>query len=188
MDPRILNLLECLASVSTQPEQIERCGFLLAMVLEKNSSLKSPDSMYKEILPEPYLNISLDGAEYRNLVEKVSSLLNQSTINAEVQAALLFTLGGTDGRTLDLTIPVLVRLLDENLGRSNFDQGVNALRTMLSSPEHVLEHAAAILSGVEGFSGLDRIIERTSASSKEAATVALKKLKRQLQQPGSTPN
>jgi hypothetical protein len=185
MDPRLLNLFECLSARSSPAAKIERCGFLLGMVLEKNSSQRSPDSLYQEILPEPYLSICLGEDEYRDVVTKASALLSQSIANEEVQQALLFVLGGSNGRTLSIVIPVLVRFVREGVSRNNLEVCVSTLRRMMSSRRYVLSQAAAILSGVGGIAGLDRAIERVSASSKDA-TLVLTELKRMLEQSAGT--
>jgi hypothetical protein len=151
------------------------------MVVERNSSQRSPETFYRDALPERYLGISLTDSEFHSTVAKVVSLLEVSAAPTHVQQALLFVLGGTDSRTLSLTIPTLVRFLDKNTSTASFEDGVSTLRRMLSSPEHVHRQASAILDGMQGIEKLDGAIATISAALKREGVVVLEKLRALLQ-------
>jgi hypothetical protein len=57
MNPHVTSLIECLmeTQLSISEKKIERCGFLLSMLIEKHSKQRTPGSFYEENLPEPYV-------------------------------------------------------------------------------------------------------------------------------------
>src|SRR5205807_6747247 len=108
MHTEIQELLECLTSASASQSEQEHCGLLLSMVVEKHSKQRSPNHIYAELMHGTLLDLALTELEYLELVSKIGELLTLSTLPTNSQEALLFALGGTDERTLDVSIPTLV--------------------------------------------------------------------------------
>lgn len=187
MHASILHLLESLSLSSTSPQNADRSGFLLGMVVERNSWQKSPESFYREVLPEPYVSIALQESEYRYVVMKAASLLGLSSTPPSAQGALLFVLGGTDGRTLELVIPALVRFLDHNIGGANYVRGVATLKRMLSSPEQIQTRSSAILDGIRKEVDIEDLIKRNHAAAQSEAAAILQRLKDLIREPLAGP-
>lgn len=144
----------------TCSDEIERCGFVLSMLVEKHSKQKTPGNFYAEALPRPYSDLQLDETEYRETVVRLCDCLRSASASIEAKRAVLFAIGGTDDRTLVLTIPALVDSLSQNSGQEIFDECSNCLARMLSSPQRIREQAELLHQALPN---LEEIIQSTAA-------------------------
>src|SRR6267154_1986743 len=174
MNPHVTSLIECLIAtpISTSDKEIERCGFLLSMLVEKHSKQRTPGSLYEEVLPKPYFDIELDELEYREIVSKLCHFLNLPIASTKSKDMVLFVLSGTDSSTLTLSIPALVQLLGHSIGQPIFDECTKCLTRMLSSPQGVREQAPEIREALPNLGDVFQLI-RNRAGQESDASVAL---------------
>lgn len=177
MNPYVVSLLECLSNTpkSGSANEVERCGLLLSMLVEKHSKQKTPGAFYDEVLPRPYSEIRLDEHEYCEIVSNICGLLTSTSISMSAKQAALFAIGGTDDRTLALTIPVVVQSLMHSEGQPIFDDCAKCLVRLLSSPEKVRNNALRIRQSLPNLPEALKFI-RMQVGPHSEATVALENL------------
>lgn len=181
MNPHVTSLIECLmeTQLSISDKKIERCGFLLSMLIEKHSKQRTPGSFYEENLPEPYVDIVLDETEYREIVSKLCHLLNSPVASTKSKDMILFALYGTDSSTLTLSIPALVKLLGHSIDQPIFEDCTKCLARMLSSPDQVRKQALEIRQVLPDLADLVELIGNAVGQEGQASCV-LAKLQRLL--------
>jgi hypothetical protein len=178
MDPNISQLLEVLTSTSRTVDEQERSGLRLSLVVEKHSKQRSPARLYGEILPQKLLNLALSESEYTELVVEIGRLLTTPELSSQARGALIFALGGTDDRTIDVVIPTLARFLAESADQTNLTQALRCLETMLSSPVCVRGKSTLIRQALPDLAELGETIQGklNSQNEKTKAMMLLQKL------------
>src|SRR6266436_1259757 len=177
MNPHITPLIECLMRTpsSISDKELEQCGFLLSMLVEKHSKQRTPGSFYEEVLPKPYFDIELDESEYREIVSKLCHLLNSPVASIKSKDMILFALAGTDSRTLMLSIPALVQFLGHSIGQPIFEVCTKCLARLLSSPQKVREQAPQIRQALPNLGEVFQLISKRVGQGSDAS-VALERL------------
>jgi hypothetical protein len=143
------------------------------MLVEKHSKQKTPGPFYDDVLAEPYSNIHFDDPEYREVVQKLCDLLKSTSIDSEAMQAVLFAIGGTDDRTLAVTVPALVQFLAESLGQPVFEEGHKCLARMLSSPDDVRRFAAQIRQALPQFAQILQLVKQRRGEESDATATLL---------------
>ena len=175
MQKLLEDLLSRLVTADALQQEYERVGLLLSLVIEKHSKLRSPETMYAELLPTSYREIQLAESEYVALVTKVSQMLVLPTLPTASQNALIFALGGTDDTTLQWTVPAIVHFLSARHEKRLQLHAVRCLRKLLSEPEILRQNSVQIRAALPPLSkvrrGLDQSLPDHDERNQAMATV-----------------